>query len=74
MNVKFRHFTFNPKLQFSILNSNAPLAEKLRPKTLDQVLGQEHLTGKNGPIRKMLENDTLNSLIFWDRPELVRQR
>lgn len=68
MNVKFRHFTFYPKLQFSILNSNAPLAEKLRPKTLDQVLGQEHLTGKNGPIRKMLENDTLNSLIFWGPP------
>jgi len=50
------------------LNSNSPLAEKLRPKTLDQVLGQEHLTGENGPIRKMLENDTLNSLIFWGPP------
>ena len=68
MNFKFRYFTLYPKLQFSILNSNAPLAEKLRPKTLDQVLGQEHLTGKNGPIRKMLENDTLNSLIFWGPP------
>ena len=56
------------KRQLSILNLNAPLAEKLRPKTLDQVLGQEHLTGKNGPIRKMLENDTLNSLIFWGPP------
>lgn len=50
------------------MNSNSPLAEKLRPKTLDQVLGQEHLTGENGPIRKMLENDTLNSLIFWGPP------
>ena len=50
------------------MNANSPLAEKLRPKTLDQVLGQEHLTGKNGPIRKMLENDTLNSLIFWGPP------
>lgn len=50
------------------MNSNAPLAEKLRPKTLDKVLGQEHLTGKNGPIRKMLENDTLNSLLFWGPP------
>ncbi|QDP86146.1 replication-associated recombination protein A [Chryseobacterium sp. SNU WT5] len=50
------------------MNSNSPLAEKLRPKTLDEVLGQEHLTGKNGPIRKMLENDTLNSLIFWGPP------
>ena len=50
------------------MNSNTPLAEKLRPKQLDQVLGQEHLTGKEGPIRRMLENDTLNSLIFWGPP------
>lgn len=40
----------------------------LRPKSLDEVLGQEHLTGKNGMVRKMLENDTLNSLIFWGPP------
>lgn len=40
----------------------------MRPKTLDDVLGQEHLTGKSGTIRKMLENDTLNSLIFWGPP------
>ena len=50
------------------MSSNTPLAEILRPKTLDEVLGQEHLTGKNGTIRKMLENDTLNSLIFWGPP------
>lgn len=40
----------------------------MRPKTLDEVLGQEHLTGKNGTVRKMLENDTLTSLIFWGPP------
>ncbi|MBV2166500.1 MAG: replication-associated recombination protein A [Kaistella sp.] len=50
------------------MNPNIPLAEQMRPKTLDEVLGQEHLTGKNGTIRKMLENDTLNSLIFWGSP------
>lgn len=50
------------------MNPNIPLAEKLRPKSLDDVLGQEHLTGKEGTIRKMLENDTLNSLIFWGPP------
>ena len=55
-------------LKLKILNQNIPLAEKLRPKTLDDVLGQEHLTGENGTIRKMLENDTLNSLIFWGPP------
>ena len=45
-----------------------PLAEKLRPKNLDDVIGQEHLTGSTGTIRRMLENDTLNSLIFWGSP------
>lgn len=50
------------------MNQNIPLAEKLRPKTLDEVLGQEHLTGEKGTVRKMIENDTLNSLIFWGPP------
>ncbi len=68
MIFKLERVIFCIKRQLSILNLNAPLAEKLRPKTVDQVLGQEHLTGKNGPIRKMLENDTLNSLIFWGPP------
>lgn len=45
-----------------------PLAEKLRPKSLSEVVGQEHLTGSQGTIRKMIENDTLNSLIFWGPP------
>jgi putative ATPase len=50
------------------LISNIPLAEQLRPKNLDQVLGQEHLTGKDAPIRKMIENDTLSSILFWGPP------
>lgn len=50
------------------MNQNIPLAEKLRPKTLDDVLGQEHLTGDKGTIRKMIENNTLNSLILWGPP------
>lgn len=50
------------------MNHNTPLAERLRPKTLDEVLGQEHLTGEKGTIRKMLENDSLNSLILWGPP------
>ncbi|GAB0157181.1 replication-associated recombination protein A [Chryseobacterium sp. Alg-005] len=50
------------------MSPNIPLAEKLRPKNLDEVLGQEHLTGEKGTIRKMIENDTLNSLIFWGPP------
>ncbi len=56
------------------LNHNIPLAEKLRPKTLDDVLGQEHLTGEKGTIRKMIENNTLNSLILWGRREQEKPR
>ncbi|HPW88440.1 MAG TPA: replication-associated recombination protein A [Kaistella chaponensis] len=50
------------------MNSTIPLAEKMRPQNLDEVLGQEHLTGKTGTIRKMIENDTLSSLILWGPP------
>ncbi|MBW8523026.1 replication-associated recombination protein A [Chryseobacterium chendengshani] len=50
------------------MSQNTPLAERMRPKTLDEVLGQEHLTGEKGTIRKMLENDALNSLILWGPP------
>lgn len=45
-----------------------PLAEKLRPKKFSDVLGQEHLTGENGVVRKMVESGTLNSVIFWGPP------
>ena len=45
-----------------------PLAEKLRPKKFSDVLGQEHLTGENGVVRKMVESGMLNSVIFWGPP------
>ncbi|MEK7544404.1 MAG: replication-associated recombination protein A [Patescibacteria group bacterium] len=45
-----------------------PLAEILRPKTLDEVVGQEHLVGETGIIRKMLGSTFLPSMIFWGPP------
>jgi putative ATPase len=48
--------------------SNIPLAEKIRPKTLDEFVGQEHLVGKNGIIRKLIEADQIPSMIFWGPP------
>ena len=45
-----------------------PLAEILRPKTLDDVVGQEHLVGKNGIIRKLLTSNFLPSFVFWGPP------
>jgi putative ATPase len=45
-----------------------PLASKYRPKTLDDFIGQEHLIGKNGPIKKFLEAEKIPSMIFWGPP------
>ena len=48
--------------------NHIPLAERLRPKSLNDVVGQQHLTGDNGILRKFIENNTLPSLIFWGEP------
>jgi putative ATPase len=48
--------------------ANQPLAERLRPKTLDDYIGQEHLVGKNAVLRKMIESGNLSSLILWGPP------
>ena len=45
-----------------------PLAEILRPGTLSDFVDQEHLVGKEGPIRKAIENNTIYSMIFWGTP------
>ena len=45
-----------------------PLPDVLRPQTLDEVVGQEHLVGPNGIIRKMLGSGFLPSMIFWGPP------
>ena len=45
-----------------------PLASKYRPKSLDDFIGQEHLVGENGPIRKFLETGNIPSMIFWGPP------
>ncbi|MBF6593864.1 MAG: replication-associated recombination protein A [Thermaceae bacterium] len=45
-----------------------PLAERLRPQTLEDVVGQEHLTGPGKPLRKMLETGRLSSFILWGPP------
>ena len=45
-----------------------PLAEQLRPTTWEEFVGQEHLVGKNGVIRKLLASKTLPSTILWGPP------
>ncbi|MBO9501764.1 replication-associated recombination protein A [Brevundimonas sp. A19_0] len=47
---------------------DAPLADRLRPTTLDQVVGQDHLLGEGGPIRRMVDSGRLGSMILWGPP------
>ena len=50
------------------LKSRAPLADRLRPLMLDDVVGQNHLIGKDQPLRHLIETDKLSSLILWGPP------
>src|SRR5438309_8227553 len=45
-----------------------PLAQQLRPKTIDDFIGQEHLTGKGKPVRRMIETGNIVSMVFWGPP------
>ncbi len=47
---------------------DTPLADRMRPKTLDEFVGQEHLVGKGRFIRRMLESGGVTSMIFWGPP------
>ena len=47
---------------------SAPLAERLRPRTLDEYIGQEHLVGRNGVFRKFFETSNVPSFILWGPP------
>ena len=46
----------------------APLAERMRPRSLDEFLGQEHLLGPGKPLRVQIERDDASSMIFWGPP------
>lgn len=50
------------------LRADAPLADRLRPRALDEVVGQEHLTGAEGAIGRMVAAGKLSSMILWGPP------
>ncbi|MEO9457371.1 MAG: replication-associated recombination protein A [Lentilitoribacter sp.] len=58
-----------PNEEISAVNeASRPLADRLRPATLSEVTGQEHLTGDDGALTRMIEAGTLGSMIFWGPP------
>ena len=59
---------FNPAPETKSTAVAAPLAERMRPRTLDEFLGQEHLLGPGKPLRVQIERDDASSMIFWGPP------
>ena len=49
-------------------NTNQPLAWRLRPRSLEEFVGQQHLVGEGKILRKLIENDKISSIIFWGNP------
>ena len=54
--------------QYNFTNSNAPLADRLRPRTLDEFVGQEKIIGAGKILRLAVERDRVPSIIFWGPP------
>lgn len=50
------------------INPGAPLADRMRPRTLDEFVGQQEVVGPGAPLRRLIEEDTLRSIIFWGPP------
>ncbi len=50
------------------LRGQAPLAARLRPRTIDDVVGQDHLLGPGRPLRRLVETDSLSSVLLWGPP------
>src|SRR5215204_4476628 len=50
------------------MNASAPLAERMRPRSLDDLVGQEHLTGKGSILRNAIERGKIPSMILWGPP------
>ena len=50
------------------MNTNAPLAERLRPQTLEDYLSQTHLVGPNGTLTRQIEQGLIPSMVFWGPP------
>src|SRR5271163_1624228 len=61
-------FGATPELKPSRKLETAPLAERMRPRTLDEFAGQEHLVGPGKPLRVLIETDDPASIIFWGPP------
>ena len=61
-------FDPDPLSRDASADARRPLAERMRPQSLDEFVGQEHILGPGKPLRAQIERDELNSLILWGPP------
>ena len=66
--MKFKEPNLFEEYQKEKLSESTPLAERLRPQTLDEIVGQSHLIGPGKVLRNMIEKDSVPSMIFWGPP------
>ena len=59
---------FDLSTDHSLSPAQAPLADRMRPQSLDDYIGQKHLLGPGMLLRQMLEKDMVSSMIFWGPP------
>ena len=59
---------FDPSNEYSPAPAMAPLADRMRPRSLEDYVGQTHLLGEGKLLRQMLEKDQVCSMIFWGPP------
>ena len=58
----------NEQISFFDRPESQPLAARLRPRTLEEFVGQKHLVGEGGVLRRLIESDNISSMIFWGPP------
>src|SRR5437763_16048476 len=61
-------FDFAPLPSEAKTDNTRPLADRMRPQTLDEYIGQEHILGPGKPLRAQIERKHLSSLILWGPP------
>ena len=57
-----------PDMSAKVSAALQPLAERMRPRSLDEFVGQEKLLGPGKPLRVQIESDNLSSMLFWGPP------
>ncbi len=67
-NKPFLNFTNSVRKLYYFYSMNEPLAERIRPKSLDDYISQQHLVGKNGILTKLIQQGVIPSLILWGPP------